>query len=260
MIQPHNSLNKIEAANPTEASKVSTIPELGSIEENYLHNQHQDLPELSAIAAPSSGIALACKHSLVGKKLPDAFYIHISALNALEELLQQYESRARSATPQAQSATIVKFSTSKLKISYLFYPDFDTDPHPALQASIQVDLETLEVTHRDYSKSKNPPYPPPQRNFCYTRISALPAICRINQSPRNFRLADKYQNYRHTGWMGRTLKSLQCGNTGTSPHPASIKYHHWCIFSTPNPTSTNNPHPRIFPTSNRPTQSSNCSQ
>ncbi len=157
MIQPHNSLNKIEAANPTEASKVSTIPELGSIEENYLHNQHQDLPELSAIAAPIVGIALACKHSLVGKKLPDAFYIHISALHALEELLQQYESRARSATPQAQSATIVKFSTSKLKISYLFYPDFDTDPHPALQASIQVDLETLEVTHRDYSKSKNPP-------------------------------------------------------------------------------------------------------
>ena len=101
-------------------------------------------------------IARACKRSPVGKNLPDAFYVHVWALHALEDLLQQYESRARSATTQAQNATIVKFSTSKPKISYLFYPDFDTDPHPALQASIQVDLETLQVTHRDYGTSSNP--------------------------------------------------------------------------------------------------------
>ncbi|OUL32393.1 DNA phosphorothioation-associated putative methyltransferase [Nostoc sp. 106C] len=101
-------------------------------------------------------IARACKRSPVGKNLPDAFYVHVWALHALEDLLQQYESCARSATTQAQNATIVKFSTSKLKISYLFYPDFDTDPHPALQASIQVDLETLQVTHRDYGTSSNP--------------------------------------------------------------------------------------------------------
>ncbi|WP_410477637.1 DNA phosphorothioation-associated putative methyltransferase [Nostoc sphaeroides] len=101
-------------------------------------------------------IARACKRSPVGKNLPDAFYVHVWALHALEDLLQQYESCARSATTQAQNATIVKFSTSKLKISYLFYPDFDTDPHPALQATIQVDLETLQVTHRDYGTSSNP--------------------------------------------------------------------------------------------------------
>jgi DNA phosphorothioation-associated putative methyltransferase len=102
-------------------------------------------------------IAFCCQNSHIGKLLPDAFYIHILALHSLDPLLQEYEHRARSVTPKAQAATLVKFSTNKPKISYLFYPDFDTDPHPALQASIQVDLETLEVNYRDYSTSENPP-------------------------------------------------------------------------------------------------------
>ena len=98
-----------------------------------------------------------CQNNPVGKMLPDAFYIHILALHTLDPWLQEYESRARSVLPKVQLATLVKFSTNKPKISYLFYPDFDTDPHPALQASIQVDLETLEVGYRDYSDSENPP-------------------------------------------------------------------------------------------------------
>ncbi|MBD2386705.1 DNA phosphorothioation-associated putative methyltransferase [Cylindrospermum sp. FACHB-282] len=104
-----------------------------------------------------SAIASRCHSSSIGKLLPDAFYIHILSVHALDPLLQEYESRARSAAPQVQEATLVKFSTNKPKISYLFYPDFDTDPHPALQASIQVDLETLQVNYRDYRTSENPP-------------------------------------------------------------------------------------------------------
>jgi DNA phosphorothioation-associated putative methyltransferase len=112
-----------------------------------------------------SNIIQYCQNNSVGKMLPDAFYIHILALHTLDPGLQEYESRARhctqrsqiSALPKVQSATLVKFSTNKPKISYLFYPNFDTDPHPALQASIQVDLETLAVGFRDYSDSENPP-------------------------------------------------------------------------------------------------------
>ena len=108
-----------------------------------------------------------CQNNPVGKMLPDAFYIHILALHTLDPWLQEYENRARTCTERTctersrssrtsalikvQSATLVKFSTNKPKISYLFYPDFDTDPNQALQASIQVDVETLEVGYRDYS-------------------------------------------------------------------------------------------------------------
>ncbi len=78
-------------------------------------------------------ISELCQHSEVGKRLPCALYVHVSALPSLDPLLQSYEESAKFARAQ-QNINIVKFSTDKFKISYLFYPDFDTDPHPALQS------------------------------------------------------------------------------------------------------------------------------
>lgn len=121
-------------------------------------NPSFEIPEIKLSNIPElSAIALTCQHSRVGKLLPNVLYVHFSALSALEPLLQSYESAARLAAPQLKEPTLVKFSTDKAKISYLFYPDFDTDPHPALQASIQVDLQSLQVSYRDYSTSENPP-------------------------------------------------------------------------------------------------------
>jgi DNA phosphorothioation-associated putative methyltransferase len=104
-----------------------------------------------------NAIATHCCNSQYGKHLPDAFYIHICALHTLDIQLQNYETRARSAAPLAEKATIVKFSISKPKISYLFYPDFDTDPHPVLHSSIQVNVKNLTIKYRDYTDTDNPP-------------------------------------------------------------------------------------------------------
>ncbi|MEA5579449.1 DNA phosphorothioation-associated putative methyltransferase [Anabaena sp. UHCC 0451] len=123
--------------------------------DNSLNNLEEicSTPELIEISA----IAAYCYNSQYGKLLPDAFYIHILELHTLDIQLQQYESLARSVAPQTEKATLVKFSTNKLKISYLFYPDFDTDPHPALHSSIQVDVENLTFSYRDYTDTENPP-------------------------------------------------------------------------------------------------------
>ncbi len=102
-------------------------------------------------------IIALCQNSEVGKRLPNALYVHTCAISALDEELQNYEEIARQATLEAKDATLVKFHSDKRKISYLFYPDFDKHPHPALYKSILVDLETLEVTQRDYSNVDNPP-------------------------------------------------------------------------------------------------------
>ncbi|MEO3704171.1 hypothetical protein [Trichormus azollae] len=83
--------------------------------------------------------------------------ILILALHTLDIHLQKYENRARSTVSYGEKATLVKFTTTKPKISYLFYPHFDTDAYPALQASIQVDLETLSVNYRDYRDTENRP-------------------------------------------------------------------------------------------------------
>ena len=95
-------------------------------------------------------ISACCHNSSIGKLLPSAFYIHKSYLAELDPLLQEYERVASRVTQESQDATIVKFSTNKLTISYLFYPDFDNDPHPVLSTSILVDMVTLEVKTWDY--------------------------------------------------------------------------------------------------------------
>ncbi|MGF1480469.1 MAG: DNA phosphorothioation-associated putative methyltransferase [Cyanophyceae cyanobacterium] len=106
-------------------------------------------------------VAISCHNSPVGKRLPSALYVHSSALSALAPLLQQYERQARNIAQQdikqLGAATLVKFSTEQPKVSYLFYPDFDTEPHPELQASVIVYLEARSVSYRDYSGSDNSP-------------------------------------------------------------------------------------------------------
>ncbi|MBD2028299.1 DNA phosphorothioation-associated putative methyltransferase [Leptolyngbya sp. FACHB-711] len=103
-----------------------------------------------------SAIAVTCQRSKVGKLLPDALYVHISALESLDPLLQEYESGAREIASRPAGITLVKFNLEKPSISYLSYPDFDSDPHPALQSSIQVNLQSREVNYRDYGEAGNP--------------------------------------------------------------------------------------------------------
>lgn len=98
-----------------------------------------------------------CQCSQVGKLLPDALYVHRSAIAQLHDQLQVQESLCRQVSSQVAGATIIKFNFTKSQVVYLFYPDFDTDPHPALQCSIQINLTTLEATQRDYSTTNNPP-------------------------------------------------------------------------------------------------------
>ena len=100
-------------------------------------------------------IAIACQRSKVGKLLPDALYVHVSALESLDPLLQRYESEARDIAFRPEGITLVKFNLEKPSISYLSYSEFDSDPHPALQSSIQVNLQSREVNHRDYGDANN---------------------------------------------------------------------------------------------------------
>ncbi len=102
-------------------------------------------------------VAKSCQQSKIGKRLPTALYIHVSALEELDPLLRIYEGCASRTIGRLEDATLVKFCTDKPKISYLFYPDFDTDPHPALHTSMQVDLRDLKVSYREYDNQANPP-------------------------------------------------------------------------------------------------------
>ncbi|WP_416309668.1 DNA phosphorothioation-associated putative methyltransferase [Spirulina sp. 06S082] len=148
-------------------------------------------------------IVQKCETSLIGKRLPTALYVHTSALSALDRILQDYEDYARQASKQIQGATLIKFNTEQPKLSYLFYPDFDIDPHPALSASIQVDLNTLTANYRDYSHSENPPILHRKETFVTTNYPFYKQFRQLTCIEERLGLLDK------SGFIGTRREWLQ---------------------------------------------------
>ena len=102
-------------------------------------------------------IKQTCQQSKIGKLLPTALYIHISALNEVDPKLRLYEGCASRNIGGIEDANIIKFHTEKPCISYLYYPNFDNIAHPVLKWAILIDLRDLSMKFRDYSHQDNPP-------------------------------------------------------------------------------------------------------
>jgi DNA phosphorothioation-associated putative methyltransferase len=98
-----------------------------------------------------------CRQSKVGKLTPSALYVHESALDKLPPVLRIYEGCARTFIGAVEGANIIKLHRGSPQVSYLAYPDFDSDPHPSLHSSLLVALQTFRVEVRHFSNSKNPP-------------------------------------------------------------------------------------------------------
>lgn len=96
-------------------------------------------------------------NSLVGKHLPNNLYVHISALSELDQELQKYELFARQIADNIADFTLVKFNLEEPKISYLYYPDFEQNPHPILKKSVVINIQDQECKIISYENSNNPP-------------------------------------------------------------------------------------------------------
>jgi hypothetical protein len=83
-------------------------------------------------------------------------YMSCLSLRIIRPASPGYESEAREIASRPEGITLIKFNLEKPRISYLLYPEFDSDPHPALQSSIQVNLQSREVNHRNYGDAGNP--------------------------------------------------------------------------------------------------------
>lgn len=109
-------------------------------------------------------VRAAVDETTVGKRLPSAFYAHVSAVSLLPEVLQKIVALAYCELPpqvqnQVDRATLVKWALKRQRISFLFYPDFDKDPHPRLRQAITVCVAEGHECYkiRSYNWRKNPP-------------------------------------------------------------------------------------------------------
>ncbi len=196
----NTSTNTISDSKPLENDGEILTPLTGFIQKILLDEKEAESLELRYQADPGNEIvavdwivekvARCCRESKVGKKLPTAFYVHISALATLNPVLIIYEKCAKQNIPNIDEATLVKFQLRQPKISYLFYPDFDTDAHPALQTSIQINLETGEVKSIDYSNSENPPVLHRKETFVTADYPNYEKFARLTRSEEKWGLLD----------------------------------------------------------------------
>lgn len=147
--------------NPYKRLKLSQLPTQCQTDIKSLFGSYQGASTTADLMLFNLGregfIATCCRNSRIGGLDDQALYVHISGLEHLDTMLRLYEGCASRTIGRMDGATLIKFHLHKPKISYLFYPDFDRDPHPKMQASMQIDLRDLQVRYRDYHNSNNPP-------------------------------------------------------------------------------------------------------
>ncbi|MCG6414371.1 DNA phosphorothioation-associated putative methyltransferase [Vibrio fluvialis] len=94
----------------------------------------------------------------IGKRLPDALYLHRDAMSAIPEHLQKFiPAVARAVELPDEQWNIIKLFKNEFRMSLLSYPEFYSDSYPALEQSLNVDLSKLSHKVTCYRTSDNPP-------------------------------------------------------------------------------------------------------
>ncbi len=93
-----------------------------------------------------------------GKRLPGAVYVIDPGDDPrIPSLLRITAAELRKRLDIGAEFNLLKFHTVSPKISFLAYPDFEKNPHPALSESVIVDLVTGKTRRDDYRARANPP-------------------------------------------------------------------------------------------------------
>jgi len=151
----------------------------------------READELLFSAGDPSSIDEACRKSPVGKCTAPALYIHTSALDRLPPVLRVFEGCARAYVGTVDEANIVKLHRQEPKVSYLSYPDFEKDPHPALAASLLVHLQTFRLRETDYSMRGNQPILHRKEEFVSEQHPLREKFARLTQQEERFGLFDE---------------------------------------------------------------------
>jgi DNA phosphorothioation-associated putative methyltransferase len=115
-----------------------------------------------------------------GKRLPGAVYLIDPGDDArIPALLRITVAELRNRLEIGPEFNLLKFHTASPKISFLAYPDFEKDPHPALKEAVIVDLVTGKTRRDNYHARANPPilhrketFLPPE-HLLYAKFSKL---------------------------------------------------------------------------------------
>jgi len=122
----------------------------------YRDATHRADQLLAALSRPEF-IRKATHASRLGKVTPTALYVHTDCEPSLSAALRVYIACAELVAGRPPQTNILKLHHDRAAVSFLEYPDFDTDGHPKLATSMLVNLAQMKVDRRDYTASVNRP-------------------------------------------------------------------------------------------------------
>ncbi|MFI7057649.1 DNA phosphorothioation-associated putative methyltransferase [Streptosporangium canum] len=124
----------------------------------------------------------AMQASRVGKFTPTALYLHRRAVDLMPIVLRLYEHCAAIAAGRPSEWSVLKLRHQGRAVSWLDYPEFDSDPHPRLKSSYVVDLATLKTSFISYDQSANRPLLHRKHEFLSSDDPHVPKYERLTQS------------------------------------------------------------------------------
>ncbi|KZN52946.1 DNA phosphorothioation-associated putative methyltransferase [Pseudoalteromonas luteoviolacea] len=149
----------------------------------------------------------AVKSLKLGKHLPNAIYIHRSALlQSLTPELNALINNASNVFAEGNAWNIVKLLKRDFKLTLLNYPDFDTYAYPALAKSVTIDLTEHTAKITDYTQSDNPPILHRKEVFVlpnYPHFKEFEAITLEGEQ------IDLYQNTKTIGFKQQWTRLIQ---------------------------------------------------
>jgi DNA phosphorothioation-associated putative methyltransferase len=93
-----------------------------------------------------------------GKRLPSALYIaRLTDWTIIPAELAATIERGMVAANPDPAWNLLKLHTDQVAISFLTYPDFDLDPHPALAEAVKINMNSGTISKTDYRNRANPP-------------------------------------------------------------------------------------------------------
>ncbi|MEU7983915.1 DNA phosphorothioation-associated putative methyltransferase [Streptosporangium canum] len=124
----------------------------------------------------------AMQASKVGKLTPTALYVHRRAIDLMPIVLRLYEHCAAIAAGRPSEWSVLKLRHQGRAVSWLDYPEFNSDPHPRLKSSYVVDLATLKTSLISYDQSANRPLLHRKHEFLSLDDPDVPKCERLTQS------------------------------------------------------------------------------
>src|SRR5262249_32372018 len=109
---------------------------------------------------------------------------------------------------EVEGANIVKIHRRTGKLSYLVYPEFDSDPHPALLRVVKLNLRSRQFDSFDYAENANPPILHRKETFLHPSHPCAAKFAKLtDQEVKAGLLDDPNSIGTRDGWTSR-LKAM----------------------------------------------------